>query len=90
MLAVGPLGPQYSLLFAWHELGSGLIIGKLPLPQSRQLVEPRGTILMSAKMYLVCSNYFFLIVYSNIDGTQSKYQYLHHHHGLLTVFLSKL
>ena len=23
MLAVGPLGPQYSLLFAWHELGSG-------------------------------------------------------------------
>ena len=25
MLAVGPLGPQYSLLFAWHELGSGPI-----------------------------------------------------------------
>ena len=25
MLAVGPLGPQYSWLFAWHELGiSGL------------------------------------------------------------------
>ena len=22
MLAVGPLGPQYSLLFAWDELGS--------------------------------------------------------------------
>ena len=21
MLAVGPLGPQYCLLFAWHELG---------------------------------------------------------------------
>ena len=21
MLAVGPLGPQYSLIFAWHELG---------------------------------------------------------------------
>ena len=32
MLAVGPLGPQYSLLFAWHELGSGPIwiwIGKI-------------------------------------------------------------
>ena len=27
MLAVGPLGPQYSLLFAWHELGSGPIWG---------------------------------------------------------------
>ena len=27
MLAVWPLGPQYSLLFAWHELGSGPIWG---------------------------------------------------------------
>ena len=27
MLAVGPLGPLYSLLFAWHELGSGPIWG---------------------------------------------------------------
>ena len=25
MLAVRPLGPQYSLLFSWHELGSGPI-----------------------------------------------------------------
>ena len=27
MLATGLLGPQYSLLFAWHELGSGPIWG---------------------------------------------------------------
>ena len=30
MLAVGPLGPQYSLLFAWHELGSGPICDTCP------------------------------------------------------------
>ena len=30
MLAVGPLGPQYSLLFAWHELGRGPIWGVSP------------------------------------------------------------
>ena len=35
MLAVGPLGPQYSLLFAWDELGSGPIWGidTHPLPE---------------------------------------------------------
>ena len=27
MIAKGPLGPQYSLLFAWHELGSRPIRG---------------------------------------------------------------
>ena len=27
MLAVGPLGPQYSLLFAWHELGREACMG---------------------------------------------------------------
>ena len=28
MLAVGPLGPQYSLLFAWHELGSKMNVSE--------------------------------------------------------------
>ena len=35
MLAVGPLGPQYSLLFAWHELGSRPIWGEDTLPSQR-------------------------------------------------------
>ena len=30
MLAVGTLGPQYSCLFAWHEVGSGPIWGVCP------------------------------------------------------------
>ena len=30
MLAVGPLGPQYSCLFARHEVGSGPIWGVCP------------------------------------------------------------
>ena len=35
MLAVGPLGPQYSLLFALHELGRHAHLGVDTLPSQR-------------------------------------------------------
>ena len=35
MLAVGPLGPQYSLLFAWNELGKHAHLGVDTLPTQR-------------------------------------------------------
>ena len=35
MLAVGPLGPQYSLLFAWYELGRHAHLGADTLPTQR-------------------------------------------------------
>ena len=35
MLAVGPLGPQYSLNFAWHELGRQAHLGVDTLPSQR-------------------------------------------------------
>ena len=35
MLAVGPLGPQYSLLFAWNELGKHAHLGIDTLPTQR-------------------------------------------------------
>ena len=38
MLAVGPLGPQYSLLFAWHELGKNAACGGDTLPRNENLM----------------------------------------------------
>ena len=35
MLAVGPLGPQYCLLFAWYELGRQAHLGIDTLPTQR-------------------------------------------------------
>ena len=35
MLAVGPLGPQYSLLFAWYELGRHAHLGADTLPSQK-------------------------------------------------------
>ena len=35
MLAVGPLGPQYCLLFAWYELGRQVHLGVDTLPSQR-------------------------------------------------------
>ena len=35
MLAVGPLGPQYSLPFAWYELGMQAHLGIDTLPTQR-------------------------------------------------------
>ena len=37
MLAVGPLGPQYRLLFAWNELGRHAQLGVDTLPTQKVL-----------------------------------------------------
>ena len=42
MLAVGPLGPQYSLLFAWHELGRHAQQGVDTLPSKRVTCQADG------------------------------------------------
>jgi len=49
MLAVGPLGPQYSLLFAWHELGRHAHLGVDTLPSQK---VPQKILKKSISLYL--------------------------------------
>ena len=50
MLAVGPLGPQYSLLFAWHELGRHAHLGADTLPTQR---VPQKILKKSISLYYI-------------------------------------
>ena len=52
MLAVGPLGPQYSLLFAWHELGRQATLGVDTLPSQS---VPQKILKKSISLYSIRS-----------------------------------
>ena len=48
MLAVGPLGPQYCLIFAWHKLGTQAYLGADTLPS---LKVPQKILKKSISLY---------------------------------------
>ena len=59
MLAVGPLGPQYCLLFAWHELGTHSYLGVDTLPTQR---VPQKILKKSISLYYGHANVILAIV----------------------------
>ena len=57
MLAVGPIGPQYSLLFAWHELGCMPTCGCDTLPSQKvpqKILQDGSGLALDAKQALSC------------------------------------
>ena len=55
MLAVGPLGPQYSLLFSWNELGKHAHLAVDTLPTQR---VPQKILKKSISLYHIAKTMY--------------------------------
>ena len=66
MLALGPLGPQYSLLFDWHELGrqAHLVMSQCIIPNIFSTILTQTCCLTSVFAYLNITNVIIFVTYS--------------------------